>query len=32
MERDNYSVAIVEDLLQGTNQWKNIQDVVRLTL
>jgi hypothetical protein len=28
---DTYSVVIVEDLLSGMNEWRNIQDIVRLT-
>jgi DNA-binding IscR family transcriptional regulator len=30
-EPDPYSPVIVEDLLQGVNEWRNIQDIVRLT-
>ena len=29
---DIYSVTIVEDLLQGTNEWRSIEDILRLTL
>ena len=29
---DVYSVTIVEDLLQGTNEWRSIEDILRLTL
>ena len=28
---DSYSTVVVEDMLQGVNEWQNIQDVVRLT-
>ena len=28
---DVYSPAIVDDLLHGVNEWRNIQDIVRLT-
>ena len=28
---DPYAPAIVQDLLHGTNEWKNIQDIVKLT-
>lgn len=28
---DAYSPAIVDDLLHGVNEWRNIQDIVRLT-
>eukprot|EP00357_Protocruzia_adherens_P011027 CAMPEP_0114975776 /NCGR_PEP_ID=MMETSP0216-20121206/2296_1 /TAXON_ID=223996 /ORGANISM="Protocruzia adherens, Strain Boccale" /LENGTH=802 /DNA_ID=CAMNT_0002336613 /DNA_START=61 /DNA_END=2469 /DNA_ORIENTATION=+ len=28
---DPYAPVIVEDLLQGQNEWRNIQDIVRLT-
>ena len=31
LELDPYSPAIVEDLLQGVNEWRNIQDIIRLT-
>jgi hypothetical protein len=30
-EYDPYAPAIVQDLLHGTNEWKNIQDIVKLT-
>jgi len=30
-EPDSTSPAIVEDLLSGLNEWRNIQDIVRLT-
>ena len=30
-ELDPYSPVIVEDLLQGLNEWRNIQDIIRLT-
>jgi hypothetical protein len=28
---ESYSTAVVDDMLQGVNEWQNIQDVVRLT-
>lgn len=28
---ESYSTVVVEDMLQGVNEWQNIQDVVRLT-
>jgi len=28
---DPYAPALVYDLLQGKNEWKNIQDIVKLT-
>jgi hypothetical protein len=28
---DMYSTVIVDDLLHGVNEWRNIQDIVRLT-
>jgi hypothetical protein len=31
LELDPYSPVIVEDLLQGVNEWRNIQDIIRLT-
>jgi hypothetical protein len=31
LESDPYSPMIVEDLLQGANEWRNIQDIIRLT-
>ncbi|EAR84714.1 hypothetical protein TTHERM_00637160 (macronuclear) [Tetrahymena thermophila SB210] len=31
-DTDAYSTMIVEDLLQGANEWRNIQDIIRLTL
>ena len=30
-ETDPYSPVIVDDLLNGLNEWRNIQDIVRLT-
>jgi len=30
-EIDPYSPVIVEDLLHGINEWRNIQDIIRLT-
>ena len=30
-EGDPYSMAIVQELLQGTSEWINIQDIVKLT-
>ena len=30
-EPDPYTPYIVDDLLQGVNEWRNIQDIVRLT-
>ncbi|CAG9326047.1 unnamed protein product [Blepharisma stoltei] len=29
---DPFSTVIVDDLLQGLNEWRNIQDIVRLTV
>jgi len=29
---DPYAPSIVQDLLTGSNDWKNIQDIVKLTL
>lgn len=31
LDLDPYSPVIVEDLLQGVNEWRNIQDIIRLT-
>jgi len=28
---DPYAPSLVYDLLQGKNEWKNIQDIVKLT-
>ena len=30
-EDDPYSPSIVSDLLNGKNEWKNIQDIIKLT-
>ncbi|KAL4493978.1 hypothetical protein ABPG72_021995 [Tetrahymena utriculariae] len=30
-EVDPFSVVLVEDLLSGTNDWRNVQDIIRLT-
>lgn len=31
-ELDPYAPSIVQDLLSGTNEWKDVQDIVKLTL
>lgn len=30
-ENENYSLIIVDDLISGINDWKSVQDIVRLT-
>ena len=31
-ELDPYAPSIVQDLLSGANEWRNIQDIIKLTL
>lgn len=31
IQADPYAPSLVYDLLQGKNEWKNIQDIVKLT-
>ena len=31
-DMDPYAPSIVQDLLAGTNEWRNIQDIIKLTL
>ena len=31
-DMDPYAPSIVQDLLAGGNEWRNIQDIIKLTL
>jgi hypothetical protein len=31
-DMDPYAPSIVQDLLAGANEWRNIQDIIKLTL
>ena len=31
-DMDPYAPSLVQDLLGGSNEWRNIQDIIKLTL